>query len=964
MSQLSQPVFATLALVAAACSGGVGIDSISPATGSARGGDTVLISGTGFAPDSQVSFGGVDARSVTLLPSGDLQVVTPAAPIAASVAVTVTTGDDDSRRANAFTFTALDLRFVAAAPHYLPDLAGEDISDAIAADLDGDGANDLLIASRSGTSRILPGNGAGTFTDSLVSGATEESAPLLAWRGDTRKLVAADFDNDGDVDVFACMASAIASRLFVNQGGSFTESAATALPMTRSSCIYAAAADLTGDGASDLVVVAIEPGTQERHLEVYINTNSEQVAFIRAAGLATPRDVHGAACGAVSTSAGEIAASFTLTDELAATAFGAGAIHYDFTAVGGHARFALPAPGANLLPEAIDLALHGDGRGVELAVDLEDASGERFTTTIGAVDWSGWKWLRVADPGSWQHSGGNDDGLVDAPIASVGLTISASSGSGDLYVDAVTITDAAGARAVVDDFDRRDHLHSYADQLSSLAAADVDADGDADLFLSSTQAEGNHLRLLVNKAGSGGAEPGSLALLETDQYTLPWLPDPVSLVISFDADHDGDNDAVAIVSGGQDRMLINDGAGYFFDDTTATLPVDRVDGRAATVADMNLDGHPDMVVANHGDSNRLYVSRGDGSFADKTPAMPIDDHASALILGFDADNDGDRDILVVNQSGVALELYVSVPISGARASTHPPNGAGEVIATLPWGGSGHAAGRLDGNESASEGPMSFAVATGGEIYLLDQVNLRVLVLRSDGTVADEVPIPAATFQDLAVWPDGRIVLLDRLAGAELVVIDRKGRVTGQFPLVGDGIPEGGGVTAMFARDDGLWLEFGHTYVVRLLDRDLRACPRTTQPGRIVERGKRSVGAAIDYRGGARLWLGDPATGAMLAETDVAIPDHIARIIWIESDANARIHVLVHVLEFDEKDPKLVLVDKVVGLVYDRDLVPLATYESPHTIVEWEQFREFTVTANGQVLQMAFSPAGVSLLRWR
>ena len=58
------------------------------------------------------------------------------------------------------------------------------------------------------------------------------------------------------------------------------------------------------------------------------------------------------------------------------------------------------------------------------------------------------------------------------------------------------------------------------------------------------------------------------------------------------------------------------------------------------------------------------------------------------------------------------------------------------------------------------------------------------------------------------------------------------------------------------------------------------------------------------------------------------------------------------------------VDKVVGLEYDAALNLLDSFESPHVIVEYEQFREFSVTEAGGVYQMALGDDGVSLLRWR
>ncbi len=989
----------TLALVTGCCLAGCGdglkIDAVSPDQGAARGGELVVISGSGFGEDSRVWFGDREATSVTLLESGELQVLTPAA-TAGRVAVSVASGGAQVSREGGFTYQPLALRFVAAASHYLPDLGDLAISAATTGDFDGDGDQDVLVASRTGISRVLLGNGAGSFTDSLPppieeGGDGEEdpvapAEPLLAWSSDTREVVAADFDDDGDLDVFACTAGAAESRLFLNQGGSFSEITGSALPPSTARCVQAAAADLDGDGLLDLALIGVERGTSARHLEVLTNRGGDSLGFDFAAGLATPRAVAGEPVGGTWASVAEIAATFTLADEPVAEGAGSGQMHYDLSAAaaGGRVQVYLDAPSATPAPEAMELDLYGDGSGHQLYLEITDSSGEYFFTESGAIDWTGWRRVRVDGLSTWNHTGGNDDGIIDAPVvrATVGLVASDPSPAvGDLYLDNLVLEAPDGMRTLIEDFERLDRRHRWTDTISSIAIADLDSDHDADLLLSSNQADAtSHLRMMVNKSASGGDE-GSAALTfnETDAYSLPTLPDPVSRVVLLDADHDGDLDALAVVTAGQDRLLVNDGAGYFFDATTSALPVDRVDGRGAAVADLDLDGYPDLAIANHGDTNRLYVSRGDGSFADQTPAMPLDSQPSATVLALDADNDGDRDLLVVNDSAPALELLVSVPeVAGmmvprgagaaakppAARSVVPPPPAGTVIAHLPWGGTGYAVGKLEGNESSPEGPMSFTLAADGLMYVLDQVNLRVLALRSDGTIAREIPIPTATFQDLAVSPDGSLILLDRLAESALVVIDPNGKTAGEFPVVGEGISEGGGVTAMFARPDGVWLEFGHTYVVRVLGRDLTPCTREVQPGRILVRGKRSVSAAIDYQGGARLWLGDLETGAITAETEIRLPDRIARIIWIEPDAAGHLHVMVHLLDFDEFDFHKVTVDKVVGLEYDADLNLLDSFESPHVIVEYEQFREFLVTEQGGVYQMALGDDGMSLVRWR
>jgi phospholipase C len=70
------------------------ITSLSPTQGSSTGGDTVTISGSGFAAGAKVTFGGL-AAATTVISSTQISVVTPASP-AGSADVTVTNPDGQS----------------------------------------------------------------------------------------------------------------------------------------------------------------------------------------------------------------------------------------------------------------------------------------------------------------------------------------------------------------------------------------------------------------------------------------------------------------------------------------------------------------------------------------------------------------------------------------------------------------------------------------------------------------------------------------------------------------------------------------------------------------------------------------------------------------------------------------------------------------------------------------------------
>jgi len=136
---------------------------------------------------------------------------------------------------------------------------------------------------------------------------------------------------------------------------------------------------------------------------------------------------------------------------------------------------------------------------------------------------------------------------------------------------------------------------SSATSLDALIS-DIDADGDPDLIL----AEGGEgLRLLINN-GSGVFNDDSGA-------RLPALTDYVVKVNVADADYDGDDDLL-LANLGQDRLLLNDGTGLFSDGTGAQLPTDVSRTFSLLLQDVENDFDADLQQANPQDQNRLLIN--------------------------------------------------------------------------------------------------------------------------------------------------------------------------------------------------------------------------------------------------------------------------------------------------------------------------------------------------------------------
>ena len=243
----------------------------------------------------------------------------------------------------------------------------------------------------------------------------------------------------------------------------------------------------------------------------------------------------------------------------------------------------------------------------------------------------------------------------------------------------------------------------------------------------------------------------------------------------------------------------------------------------------------------------------------------------------------------------ACVLALSIAAATTAGATPPLRTS--LVRTLPWGGEPGALGHRPAEESSPEGPMSFDVDASGHVYILDQVNRRVVVAGLDGSTWS-FPIPSDTYQDVAIDEAGGVVLLDRLVSQSVTFVDATGRVTSDVLLVGRGIPEGGAVTALLSTADGVSVEVGHLYTVRIAD-GLGApdAARTVAPGR----------PAADGNAWLRVARADPPTAVLVTAwpTMPGAPAHrfarvpfttpVAQIDGYETDGAGRLWLACHVV---------------------------------------------------------------------
>jgi len=170
-----------------------------------------------------------------------------------------------------------------------------------------------------------------------------------------------------------------------------------------------------------------------------------------------------------------------------------------------------------------------------------------------------------------------------------------------------------------------------------VAAADFDGDGAVDLFFAGVAAPN---RLLLND--------GEGYFVEARPDALPDIDEPGGRVPAVgDLDGDGSPD-IYIPAKGQDLVFMNDGTGRFSDVTRMVFHEEDESGYTAVIADLDIDGFMDVVVCNARGVVRIYRSDGQERYFDYTSSIPYNPDGISNISAAvgDIDADGDPDIFI------------------------------------------------------------------------------------------------------------------------------------------------------------------------------------------------------------------------------------------------------------------------------------------------------------------------------
>ena len=198
-----------------------------------------------------------------------------------------------------------------------------------------------------------------------------------------------------------------------------------------------------------------------------------------------------------------------------------------------------------------------------------------------------------------------------------------------------------------------------------VAIGDANDDGYPDVFLANagqnTSVRGENLLFLNDATGTLNPAPAG---------SLPVQNDDTIGALFVDLNGDAKDDLFVANFGVPHRILINDGAGVFTDESATRLPAGLATtaGTAVAAADFNNDGFVDVFVANEGlpgngtpppgEGNTLLFNDGQGNFVDMSATLPAQAEATFHVRALDVDGNGFVDLLVSNLRTVQ-RLYLN-----------------------------------------------------------------------------------------------------------------------------------------------------------------------------------------------------------------------------------------------------------------------------------------------------------------
>ncbi|WP_020477107.1 putative Ig domain-containing protein, partial [Catenovulum agarivorans] len=530
----------------------------------------------------------------------------------------------------------------------------------VLADFDKDGDLDLAIANYEQTNKIYFNDGNGNF-DAVGTVLGAHSPPIVYGDYASMKMIAADIDNDGDQDLLVANNGLTGNygepnRVFFNDGsGNFSSVATIGTHSDNSTDINLA--DVDNDGDLDAIIANYSLSGADK---VYYNDGTGSFPS-NAALTNSTNDTYGYAVGdidndgdvdLISASVGtnniylnDGAGNFTLSTSLSSDSLSTYAISLfdidndaDLDAVVANYQqsiFYYLNDGVGSFADGVQISSDAKATRTLLAIDI-DTDGD---TDLIAANTNGHAnaLYRNQSAGSWPANGTELDSSA-AVIAAAITDI-----DGDFFPDVVVSQQANGISYYLNYGSGDMSTATQVDNLepTSLTVADINHDGHKDI-LAAVDGGSNFYYL---NSGSGSFNTGQA--ISSDLAAT-------QKILVLDIDFDGLNDLITIESGSTNKVYFNLGSANF--NNAEEISSDAQNSRDAVLVDLDGDGLKDLVVVNYTDVAMVYFNTGLGAFDSTGTSFSSSINAVAVDYG-DLDGDGDFDLVIAIESG---ENYVYV----------------------------------------------------------------------------------------------------------------------------------------------------------------------------------------------------------------------------------------------------------------------------------------------------------------
>lgn len=235
--------------------------------------------------------------------------------------------------------------------------------------------------------------------------------------------------------------------------------------------------------------------------------------------------------------------------------------------------------------------------------------------------------------------------------------------------------------------DRTNRLPSIEDNSVSAAAGDVDRDGDIDIVVANFFDQN---RLLLNDSTGRFHD----ATLEEGRKGTR-LPARLDRSLDVDLlDVDGDRDLDLLISNdGQNTLLINDGAGFFEDQTLTRMPLADGWTSQADTGDVDRDGDQDIVYVDADPGPQfvhILLNDGDGVLVDEAAnvrgQLGVEPGPHPFVRLGDLDDDGDLDLFLPRNGQDVLLLLTTLTVTNVYPKHGIADGRAEKDVILTGSG--------------------------------------------------------------------------------------------------------------------------------------------------------------------------------------------------------------------------------------------------------------------------------------